>query len=384
MISHLDQFYSLSAFAYILSSVITSVIRYFHVCIPYHENKHYYYPGRMVVFAFFLTPLIILPYVYNPSDYKAWILARNFFPTTMFFYSAVLLFNYFGCIKKWYKWRRSSVILAIIAFLAVCLQVITTLIPGYNYSPGLLKILTYDTIIVSLLSMIFCTVSVLKVINWIKETSNDSYSNTDDFPLGMARTTVLIPIFLAIIVWTTFLLNNRMAFAVMLCVLTVFNIWFLILILPSHRCLSQESSENNECQCHEDVDNLLAEDSINNSQQDEKSTELQLPREKVEMILMEIKHAVETEKLYLKPHLTINDVTESCTYGRTYVSRVFKDELGGFYFYINTLRINHASKYAEQHPMATQDEIAAESGFTSHQALYNTRRRLHHNKASKH
>jgi len=383
MFNHLEQFYSLSAFTYVISSVITAVIRYFHTCTPYQTNKYYYHPDRIVVSIFFLTPLIMLPYVYNPSDYEAWILTRNFYPTMIFFFAAVLIFNYFGSIKKWYKWRRSSIALATIAFLTVCLQFIATLIPGYHYTLVFLKIVTWGTIIVSILSMIFCALSVTKVINWVHETVSDNYSNTDDFPIGIAHKTILIPIFLTIIIWISFLLNSRMAHAVMQCVLAIFNIWFLLLILPSHRGILQKSNENIKCSYDEKFDIVTSICNTENSQQDEKSSELQLPKEKIEMILKEIKQAIETEKLYLKPHLTINEVTEKCTYGRTYVSKVFKDELGGFYFYINTLRINHANEYAEEHRMATQDEIAAESGFTSRQALYNTRRRLHgHNKTT--
>ena len=58
----------------------------------------------------------------------------------------------------------------------------------------------------------------------------------------------------------------------------------------------------------------------------------------------------------------------------------YREQLGGFYLYVNTLRMKHATAYKQQHPLATQDEVATESGFTSRQALSNAKRRMEINK----
>ena len=55
---------------------------------------------------------------------------------------------------------------------------------------------------------------------------------------------------------------------------------------------------------------------------------------------------------------------------------VFKSELGGFFNYINNQRLDYADRYQKEHPNASIQEVALESGFGSRQTYYAVKRKL--------
>ena len=63
-------------------------------------------------------------------------------------------------------------------------------------------------------------------------------------------------------------------------------------------------------------------------------------------------------------------MAERCGYNRSYVAGLIKSELGGFFTYVNRLRIAHVESYLHDHPTATVEEAAEESGFVSRKAYY--------------
>ena len=374
MLSQLQLFYSLAAMSYVMSCLFFAAVRYFHVCIPYVDNKDYYYPARKAISLFYLIPVVLLIYAWHPSDPEAWQLVKNYYPLTHFFYCSVLLYFFFDSITRWGNWHRIANALAIAALGSVALMFLASIIPGFNYSKSLLNATWWTTIVVGVATMTFSVVTALHVKHWFTQVINDNFSNTDDMLVPYAKKVIWVPVFIGALSWVLFFADSQLVLAIVQCLLVVFNIWLLILILPSYK--HQQSPATQEIVTEHSgtpqptIPDDTGSDNTDSIPLDETTTR----------ILNEIKATVEGEKLYLKPHLTIQDVTERCSYGRTYISRVFKEQLGGFYLYVNTLRMKHATAYKQQHPLATQDEVATESGFTSRQALSNAKRRMEINK----
>ncbi len=73
-------------------------------------------------------------------------------------------------------------------------------------------------------------------------------------------------------------------------------------------------------------------------------------------------------------HLTIQDVADRCGYSRSALSSLFKAELGGFFSYVNGLRVQHVETYLKENPSATLQEAVLESGFNSRQAYYSVKK----------
>jgi AraC-like DNA-binding protein len=209
---------------------------------------------------------------------------------------------------------------------------------------------------------------------------DDDYSNTTDFPSRYARRVIIFPLLHTLPVWAVVVADSQMGMAALQSLYIVFNICFLIYVLPSHRTNLIKDSEDNSCEDSngedangEETSGEDASDSDGNNATDYKT----------ELIKQQIYKAVVEDRLFLKPHLTLEDVASKCRYGRTYLSKVFKQELGGFFNYINELRLNYADEYIRNHPLATLDEVAMASGFTSRQAFYSVKRRLKGDKAKK-
>ena len=381
-----DHYMSLAAFAYILSALFFAAVRWFHVCQPYQKQVDYYFPGRRVVVFFNLLTLITFPYVLWPSSPDAWLLVKSYFPLTQFFAAAVLIYRYFGSMKNWIKWKHLATIIALplaIMLMVLFFNALSLDCPwgekGHHY-------LSVVSIVLGLCASAFTYLSLRRLMMWLKQQKeSDYFSNPDDFPSSYARKMLYIPVFFFIIIWAVFFSDSRLAMAALHLFYVVFNLCFLITILHSKREKSpfewEEEKREDEQGKSSDFDNTSEEATVmadcpSSSGNKEKKGNVGIDDEKIALIVKEIRAFVEERSQYLNPHLTIADVAENCGYGRTYVSRVLTNEMGGFFHYVNTLRLQYANKYREEHPYATQDEVATASGFSSRQAFYAVRKRM--------
>lgn len=82
-------------------------------------------------------------------------------------------------------------------------------------------------------------------------------------------------------------------------------------------------------------------------------------------MLAAIREVVERQQAFLEPHLTLQDVADRCGYGRTYISALIKEEMGGFSAYVNRLRLAYVEEYQREHPDATLGEAIDMAGFGS-------------------
>ncbi|MBQ9466213.1 MAG: hypothetical protein IJU62_04470 [Muribaculaceae bacterium] len=352
---------SMAATAYVCSSLFTAVVRWFHTCDGTGDDRAYYYPGRIVASIAFLLPLLLLPYAWNPSDDEAWLLSRAFFPIVLPTSAIAMLLAYFGSVKQWHRWRAWVVRLCIPVACLILILFAHSVIPGYRCPLGTHNVLKAVITAIAALSTAGTVAAVLKLVRWTREAMEDDYSNEDDFPIGFARRIVLMTSLVLTVLWVGFAIGNRGVMAIIQLIMTVVNVLLLLMVLPTHR--------------HRPIAIAHDEDeSEPNVSPDGQSTTI--PQERVKFTTAQVRAAVEEGQLYLKPHLTLQDVVERCTFGRTYVSHVLKSELGGFFNYINRLRLEHAERYRAEHPDALLDEVATASGFTSRQAMSNVRRRM--------
>ena len=362
MLTSIEHFYSLCALTYVVTCAIFAVVRAFHVCLPYKERADYHYPDRKLFVIIFLFPLILLPYVWNPADPDLWMFVRWYFTVTSFFFCGVLMFTYFGKVKQWFGWHRLSNIIGAFVFTTMAVMWVLALLPGQQLSGDSQQWPVWLAIGEGVLTTAFASYAVGQVIHWTRNLGDDNYSNTEDFPSNYAHRASVILIFHLVAIWPVMLSGSQLALAILQVVLSIVYVWLLIYSLPSQRLGHMpETGEEMEQEAA-----LTA--SVN-----EKQT---LAPEKVAAIRQDIKQMVEEEQGYLNAHLKMQDVADRCSYGRTYVAWVFKNELGGFFNYVNAIRLAHAKAYRKEHPQATVDEVASAAGFVSRQALYSVRRRL--------
>ena len=93
------------------------------------------------------------------------------------------------------------------------------------------------------------------------------------------------------------------------------------------------------------------------------------------LLIKTIRAEVEERQAFLDPGLTLASLAIRCRTNRTYVSSALM-ELGGFFNYINHLRLSFADNWKKAHPNTTLEQVALASGFHSRQTFYNVRRQL--------
>ncbi|MCR5160124.1 MAG: hypothetical protein K6D37_13500 [Prevotella sp.] len=210
---------------------------------------------------------------------------------------------------------------------------------------------------VSVLTIPFCALSMWKVWGCIVEARDDNYSNPDDFPLAYAQRVWLAPVFLTPFIWPAFLTDSPSVMAWMCLPLSVFNVVLLLNVMPAWRrgiILSETEQEETEVGSRERI----------------------LMEEHTAQIAQKIEEYVKEKQGFLDPHLKMDQVVDHCGTNRTYVSLTFKEHFGGFYKYVNQLRLEYYEQYMQQHPKSTKDVAAQASGFSSYQSYYKAYQRL--------
>ncbi|MBR5062126.1 MAG: hypothetical protein IKX24_08305 [Prevotella sp.] len=352
-----DHYCSISLFAYILSGLFFAAVRWFHVCHPYDKNIAYYFPDRREMTLIYTGVLMLLPYVICPSNHEAWIFVKAYFIILIPFYCGLLIYRYFGSIKHWNEWKTMSFYLGILFFATIIFFLFVAIFPQVNLPIVIRRHNAAIILTEGMISVLYCLYAVQRTIHWLQLAKED-YSNIDDFPINYARRVLFIPFIHIALIWPAVLYDSQQAMAIIYPMLAVCNIVLLLFDLHPQRTRH----------IHETVGNL------EDTQERQDTTALSRP--KTNTIIEDIRRIVEKDRQFLNPNLSLQDVVAQCPYGRTYVSYVFKNHLGGFFNYVNNLRVNYSEAYRLDHPTATLDEIATASGFTSRQTFYRVKKRL--------
>lgn len=383
MFSQTELIYSIACTAYVVTCLMFAAVRWFHVCPGAKENKSYYHPDRKLLTLFYAVPIILLPYVLNPASHASWLLVKGYYPLTHFFYCAVLLFNYFGKVRQWRRWLSSGIAASVLVSIAAALLLAVSLMPECKINEAWEHTLNSIIIAVGLLMTIYCGVAIWQVWQWIHEYSTDNFSNIDDFPLPYARGVIVIPIIHALLIWPMVLLDSPKWLATMQLLLAVFNIFFLISALPSKRKgnpLEQMIEDNREADNEEVLEQTLpTEEHPEMTEQRSKERQMDIPEQTRQKIADGIEKALVRQRLYLNPNLRLKEVVDVCGYSQAYVSRVLREQYGGFFDYVNILRCRHVDEYIARHPEVTKEEAIIKSGFKDRQNYYRIKKHLFQN-----
>lgn len=351
-----NYYYGLTAAILITASLAGAAIRWFHMCRPYDRNAQYYFPGRPFIVIGLLSTVVLLPYVFHPGDADAWYVTRIFFLNIIPLLLTILLFSYFGNIMEWRKWRSPMHVIgspiALILFAALALAIW----PGEQIgqiNPALTGCLLY---IPGAVGTAVCLAAVIVVRAWAQSFNEDDYSNPNDFPVAISKRWTLCAFINLLLCWGCVLLDDRRVMAAAMLLFAFFAVATIISALNPHRDGPIEAEDPSE-----------ADEALHKSGSTKKTN----PE-----ILSSIRIVVEEQEAYLESHLTIQDVADRCGYSRSYVAGTIKSEYGGFFDYINGLRMKSMAAYQKQHPEATVQEAAEASGFASRQAYYMVKARL--------
>ena len=87
--------------------------------------------------------------------------------------------------------------------------------------------------------------------------------------------------------------------------------------------------------------------------------------EALDRLEMQVREYICEKQKFLNPKLNKTELARELGTNRTYLTTVFSERLGSFYSFVNKQRVEFARQYIKEHPKATQQEIALNSGFGS-------------------
>ena len=337
----MQHIYSLAAVTCLVTTLVVAAVRWFHMCSPYNRKPSYYYPGRSAMTLCMLSTVIVLPYALFPGSEWTWMLARAYFFPEEIYLCTVLLFNYFGNVRQWKKWKKPTVVMAVPAAVAML---------GVPMVSG--SAAAWLLYLAGALETVFCVIALILVARWAqwaRSAAEDEFSNPKDFPSQFARRMISMLALVLVAVWVTALTGSRTVMAVLNLLLSIFSVTLLIQALHPNR--------------HREM------------VEEEPESEPVVPARTREMVRA-IRRVVEEEQAYLDPHLTLQDIADRVGSNRSYIARIFASEFGGFFNYVNSLRLDYADAYRQSHPKAKIGEIIAESGFGSRSTYYSAQAKL--------
>ena len=366
MIQEAYYYWGLSAIVYIATCYIFSAVRWFHTCDKPKESHEYIWPDRKAQAIVYLLSSILIPYIFNPKDENAWLLWKCYFPVTYYFYCGMLLFCFFGSVKQWNQWKGVTWLAGAIVALTMTPLIINAWIPGSILQPDKWggQFYLWIAAAISILMMCYCAVAMWQVWKWMQVARDVNYSNPEDFPSSYAHRVWLAPVFFTPFLWAGFIsdffTDGRNVMFWMNLVLSVMNIILLITVMPAWRRAAILPGREEES-------TATYEDSFESKS---------IMEDRMNKIAKFIDEYVNQQQAYLNPHLKIENVVNGCGYSRTYVSKTFQERFGGFFNYVNSLRLAHYDRYAAEHPAITKEATAQASGFTSYQSYYKVRERM--------
>lgn len=343
------------------------------MCRPFNKNPRYYYPGRPFVLGVCLSSLLLLPYALNPESIDSWYLARVFFLPVCIYHFTILLFVFFGNIMKWERWRGPMLAIGMPMFAGLLIAVFFAVWEGDQIGTVIDEVVVKSTIwIVGIIISVMCLTIVTVVFIWAARFDRNEYSNREDLPVNTARKWVALVSVNMIAAWSTVFFCSRMTMEIVQLFFSVAQVVFIIIALHPQRQLIPEDPQT-EAEAETETE---TERTVSPSPAGEQMYQRTISPKTRQEILDAIHTVVVEQKAFLDPHLTLQDVATRTGYNRTYITGLIKSEYGGFFTYINHLRLNHVEDYQKANPDATIQEAALESGFNSRQAYYAVRSAL--------
>lgn len=395
MLEGLTLFCYTSLLIFITVSFVCGVIKYFHVCPPYESEISYYYPVRRLIVALYLSPLSLIPCLTCPYSEDGWLYGRAFMLLGFGVPLIIATERQYG--------RNTNMSLAKIEAGTLFALEIVGFVLSFLDKNIIADHLTIYYIAVGVL-FLYMHARVYNGMSWlhkmIKEKLRDTYSSEEDFrnPFTHAVLWMLIPFFLVTII--AFVWNTKVVMAIVLLLISVRFMVYLLFTLSSVKTpkftivydddedlmvVPKADVKNAEKYLDEPastiakvepVDKVFGNDSssdsaINTAEVDELNREL-MRKKRAQMTNERHAERIATlmteQQLFLKAHLTVEDLAKTLGVNSAYVREACKVNYDNFFDMVNSYRIEYAKTFSEENPNYSREAIALACGFGSYRS----------------
>ncbi len=350
-----DIIHSETCLVFILTGIICSAVRCFHMCRPFDQQSRYFYPARGQVSFFMAAVAMEFPYVIAPADPAAWNYVRIF---GIVFYPMCLSSIYL----RYFRWQRldrvSNRLSVVVPMTALSILMVMALTGNSFLAEGGLPLMISAAVVSLLLS-----IRIVKVTIWVRKRINDyhrqNYSSEDDFPYKFAANVLYLPLVWILLQWAVFLSDSKELNVAVDLLMSVCLVVALCAILHPQRALQPGKVQEDMDRIEEDEKEIIGEAMAAEAQDNSaENSPLTWDEESKRQVLDIIR------RRYKEQHLQKSDVLSEMDKGKAAPASRFIASVG-YYNLINMFRLEHARQYIEAHPEAKLAVVAEESGFAS-------------------
>ncbi len=355
------------------------VLRCLDLWKPCGKNADELYPARWIVACIYFSVILLLPCVLHPQSADAQLLAHCFW--ILFVPVATSL-----CYKRFFygdslhKRLRIALVGGVPLAFTLALTCIA-LVGGNALMPHKETVIHAAGILGALL-----TAYEIHVLLWLTNIMSgaDATARAADklFPKRFALGMLLMSSSVLVATWAIFLFGGMLANTVFTGIIAFVGLGVLFVILHPQRVEEQTGkpalSEAEACRLDDDKNAEGTDwDGGDESQPESaqsKEKKHTLSEAQLDSMERKIRNFVEGEKQYLDPRLSRKTLEEKLGINHFYLSEVFSRRFGSLTLYLNTLRMEHAIRYAAEHPDAKQTEVVHHSGFGSDNSYYRAKK----------
>lgn len=328
------------------------------------KNMEDIYPARRLVVGIYFSVLLLFPCMIYPQSYDAQLLARCFWIIYIPLSASLAFRRFFHTDRRMN--RKEYTMVGAIPVMAVLILFAFAVVGGDS-------LLRYKDIAVNLMELIsialtvyltHVTLGIWKLIHGHKE---ETVTSPSSVPLHFALGIFWLPLVAQIMAWGVHLYDSAFASATLAAATAVMGAVILVAILRPQRIANAKTYFAEPCDSKYEEN---TDDEEDTDEEEDMEIATKLTVQAMDRIEQQVRDAVEHGKMYLAPNLTKATLVSQLGINDLYLHIVLKKRFGPFNKYINTLRMEYAMRYENEHPEVKREELALQSGFGSVRTYY--------------
>ena len=318
--------------------------------MAYREDFRRLFPGYRAVGTLYLLQLLELPYLFRVGDPDALFYANAF---ALLIYTLMLLFM---CEAYFYPHNSHKAkdywmaLPAVAALLPLLLQAVGAVSLPAGFLPW-----AYG--VVSILFLVYLWLNVrmaLRIGRTLRQVDENTYADSDDFPVRIARYLQWIPTIICLLLALNFLACDPWVKMVRDLLFACAGVAFCIFTLNPHRKVFSPEEEK----------------VIEQLEQDEVTHNNRLDDSRCDDLRRQLEHLLVDEHIFTEPHITSDLLISRLGINATYLTEVIRRSgYSSFYDMINRHRVDHAIGLIRRHPDQLLSDIADRCGFSSQASM---------------
>ena len=343
--------------AFILTNLYGWILKWYYKPKAYGAYFHELFPAHRSVGVLYLMQIMELPYLLQVGDADALLYVNAFAVLFFSLQMLVMCHGYFFAARpaarasvldnKWYwLFMPGAIVLT-----PLLLQALGIICMPHGYR-------AWAFVAVSVVFAAYFALSVrmaLKIGQAVRCANEDTYADSDDFPVRFAQYIQWLPTFICVLMAINFYADNAIVKAVRDVFFTGMNIWFCIFTLNPWRQPYASSAES--------ADEPAADDAAETAPA---SDNFRLTDERFTQLSQKLDHLLNKERIFTQQHITSDTLTARMGTNATYLSEVIRRSgYLSFYDMICQHRVRHAISLITTRPDERLLVIAEECGFSS-------------------